>query len=101
MVKIGDLKNNRKVEEILKRYGVKIMAIFGSVAKNTDTEDSDLDLIVEFEKGRKNLFKMIELSQKLSDLLGVKVDLLTKDSISRYLRDKIDKEKIVIYEKTE
>jgi len=75
------------------------MAVFGSVAKNTSTNKSDLDIIVEFKQGKKNLFRMIELSQKLSDLLGVRIDLMTKDSISRYLRDKIEKEKIVVYER--
>lgn len=93
------MKKNKKVKEILEQYGVKSMAVFGSVAKNTSTNKSDLDIIVEFKQGKKNLFRMIELSQKLSDLLGVRIDLMTKDSISRYLRDKIEKEKIVVYER--
>jgi len=93
------LKNNKDIKNILEQYGVRYIAVFGSVAKATNAESSDLDLIVEFV-GNRNLFKMIELSQKLSEILGVKVDLVTKDSISKYLKDRIEQEKVVIYEKT-
>ena len=99
MINLESLKNNKDIKNILEKYGVKYIAVFGSVAKGTNTIDSDLDLIVEFA-GKRNLFKMIELSQKLSEILGVKVDLVTKDSISKYLKDRVEKEKVVIYEKT-
>ncbi len=99
MINLESLKNNKDIKNILEKYGVKYIAVFGSVAKGTNTIDSDLDLIVEFA-GKRNLFKMIELSQKLSEILGVKVDLVTKDSISKYLKDRVEQEKVVIYEKT-
>lgn len=99
MINLESLKNNKDIKNILEQYGVKYIAVFGSVAKGTNTIDSDLDLIVEFA-GKRNLFKMIELSQKLSEILGVKVDLVTKDSISKYLKDRVEQEKVVIYEKT-
>ncbi len=98
MINLESLKNNKDIKNILEKYGVKYIAVFGSVAKGTNTIDSDLDLIVEFA-GKRNLFKMIELSQKLSEILGVKVDLVTKDSISKYLKDRVEQEKVVIYEK--
>ena len=99
MIDLESLKNNKYIENILEQYGVKYIAAFGSVAKGTNTIDSDLDLLVEFaDKG--NLFKIIELSQKLSEILGVKVDLVTKDSISKYLKDRVEQKKVVIYEKT-
>ncbi len=99
MIDLESLKNNENIKNILEQYGVKYIAVFGSVAKGTNTIDSDLDLIVEFA-GKRNLFKMVELSQKLSEILGVKVDLVTKDSISKYLKDRVEQEKVVIYEKT-
>ena len=99
MINLESLKNNKDIKNILEQYGVKYIAVFGSVAKGTNTIDSDLDLIAEFAD-KKNLFKMIELSQKLSEILGVKVDLVTKDSISKYLKDRVEQEKVVIYEKT-
>ncbi len=98
MINLESLKNNKDIKNILEQYGVKYIAVFGSVAEGTNTIDSDLDLIVEFASKR-NLFKMIELSQKLSEILGVKVDLVTKDSISKYLKDRVEQEKVVIYEK--
>ncbi len=99
MINLESLKNNKDIKNILEEYGVQYIAVFGSVAKATNTENSDLDLIVEFT-GKRNLFKIIELSQKLSEVLGVKVDLVTKDSISKYLKDRVEQEKVVIYEKT-
>ncbi len=99
MINLESLKNNKDIKNILEQYGVKYIAVFGSVAKATNTENSDLDLIVEFT-GKRNLFKIIELSQKLSEVLGVKIDLVTKDSISKYLKDRVEQEKVVIYEKT-
>ena len=60
-------------------YGVSIIGFFGSVAKNTMTEDSDLDIVVEFK--RPIGFKFIRLVEYLENIFGKKVDVLTKDGI--------------------
>ena len=80
----------------MNKYNVESLAVIGPVAKGTNAVDNDLNLIVEF-MGKRNLFKIIDLSQKLSEALGVKVGLFTKDSISKYMEDSIEKEKIVVY----
>jgi len=60
-------------------YGVSRIGIFGSAAKETMTEDSDLDIVVEFS--RPIGFKFIHLVEYLETLFGKKVDVITKDGI--------------------
>ena len=66
--------------ELSKRYKVKSLGVFGSYAWNEQRPDSDLGLLVEFEKAP-SLFEFIRLEHHLSDLLGVKVDLVMKDAL--------------------
>jgi len=60
-------------------YGVSRIGIFGSMAKGTMTEDSDLDIVVEFK--RPIGFKFIRLVEYLENLFGKKVDVITKAGI--------------------
>ena len=70
-----------KLVSILKKHGAKKIEIFGSYARGEQKETSDLDVIVEFEK-RKSLLELVGIEQELEDALGIKVDLLTRASIS-------------------
>jgi len=60
-------------------YGVSRIGIFGSLVKGTMTEDSDLDIVVEFNKPIG--FKFLRLIEYLEGLFGKKVDVITKDGI--------------------
>ena len=75
----------------LKPYKPLMVGIFGSYARNENTPDSDLDILVDFEK-TVNLLDLIGLEQELSDQLGVKVDLVTKKSIHPQLEGYIYKD---------
>ena len=86
----------RKIISILKGYGANKIAIFGSHARGSATPKSDLDIIVDFDMP-KGLITFIGIENKLSDSIGIKVDLLTERAISPYLIEKIKKEAIVIY----
>ena len=66
-------------DALLTEYSVSKIGIFGSVAKDTMTEDSDLDIVVEFNKPIG--FKFNRLVKYLENLFGRKVDVLTKDGI--------------------
>jgi hypothetical protein len=61
-------------------YHIRSMEVFGSYVRGEATEGSDLDLLVTFDEVP-SLFKFIELENHLSDELGVKVDLVMKDSL--------------------
>ncbi len=60
-------------------FGVTKIGIFGSVAKEMEDENSDIDIVIEFKKPVG--FKFIELSDYLEGLFQAKVDLLTQDGI--------------------
>ncbi len=87
----------RKNEEILKRYGVRKISIFGSYSRDEQREDSDIDIIVEFEEGKKSFDNFISLSFFFEDLFKKRVDLLTPESISPYIRPYVNEE--IIYER--
>jgi len=82
---------------MLKNYGAKKIAVFGSFVRGEEAPDSDIDLIVEFTD-QKSLLDIVGIEQDLSDKLGIKVDLLTEKSISPYLIGRIKEEMKVIYE---
>jgi hypothetical protein len=70
------------------QYGVKSLALFGSVARNEALPNSDVDLLVEFEQPI-GLFDFIGLQQHLESLLGCKVDLGTLRSLKPYLKERV------------
>ena len=76
------------------KFGVRRIGLFGSYAKREETEGSDIDLLVEFERPI-GFFKFIELENYLSEKLGFKVDLVTPDALKPRIKPYVMKE--VIY----
>jgi predicted nucleotidyltransferase len=62
--------------------------VFGSVASESDRDGSDLDLLVEVDE-TVTLFSLADLERRLTDLLGVRVDVRTEKEISPYIRDRV------------
>lgn len=62
------------------KYHVQTLGVFGSYVRGTSRPGSDLDLLVEFTQ-TPSLLEFVELEQRLSRLLGVKVDLVMKDTL--------------------
>ena len=96
----------KKKEEILKilnaecsylnqTYGVKNIGLFGSYSRGKERPDSDLDLLIEFERPI-GFFKFIELEDYLTEKLGIKVELVTKDALKPLLRPQIMKDIIYV-----
>jgi predicted nucleotidyltransferase len=73
------------------RYRVKELGIFGSYLRGEQKAKSDLDLLVEFFEPI-GLFDFIRLENELTRLLGIKVDLVMKESLKTRLKDQIIKE---------
>ena len=71
--------------ELQKRFGVKSIAIFGSTARNEAGPDSDVDVLVEFDR-KISLFDLSDTKFFLEDLLGESVDLVPRSSIIPELR---------------
>jgi hypothetical protein len=85
----------KKITPLLRSYGVKRAAFFGSFVRGEERKDSDIDILVEFE-GEKSLLDLAGLKIELEELLERKVDVLTYDSIHPLLKDKILEEQKVI-----
>ncbi len=77
------------------KFGVKSLAIFGSVARNEAQPDSDVDILVEFAKPV-GLFEFVDLKDYLQNLLGCPVDLGTPTSLKPRLHDQVLKEAIYV-----
>ncbi len=84
-----------RIVEILQKHQVKRASLFGSVARGKATEDSDIDLLVEFE-GRKSLLDLVDLKLDLEDTFHREFDVLTYDSLHPLLRERILKEQVAI-----
>ena len=81
---------------LLKQNASKI-GIFGSYARNESDSDSDLDILVSFAD-RKSLLDLVRIERELSELIGIKVDLLTENAVSPLIKKRIKQEEQVIYE---
>lgn len=88
--------DNPKVRAVCKKYGVDSLFVFGSFARDETQHDSDIDLLVSFSR-RVSLLRMVSLERELSQLLGKEVDLQTEAALSPYLRDRILKERQMVY----
>ena len=73
------------------QYHVATLEVFGSYVRHEEKKDSDLDVLVTFSNAP-SLLKFIRLENHLSDLLGVKVDLVLKDTLKKYIGEVILKE---------
>lgn len=71
--------------------GVRSLAIFGSVARNEGTSESDIDILIDFEPG-KGLFVFIEIKNYLEKLFDGEVDLVTKNALHPALKEQILRE---------
>lgn len=75
--------------ETLEGYGVRRCGLFGSFRRGEATEKSDIDLLVVFEPELKTFRNFMNLCFFLEDLFSRKVDVLTPESLSPYLKDHI------------
>jgi predicted nucleotidyltransferase len=81
-------------KELFEKYPIKTLAIFGSFARNEQTASSDLDLMVEFHSRVGSEF--IELADELEDILGIKVDLVSRKGIKERYFERIKEDLIFL-----
>ena len=96
-------KSIQKIKRILSshkkdlsaEYGVREIGIFGSYVKDENKKKSDIDILVELDKPM-GFFKFIRLERYLSELLGAKVDLVTKNALKPHIGKRILSEVIYV-----
>ncbi len=86
------LKENKGF--IKSKYGVKNLSIFGSYVRNEQKPESDIDILVEFEEGKKSFRNYMGLKLYLEKLLEAKIDLVVKDTVRKELKEHIYSEAI-------
>jgi len=72
----------------LSEYGVRALAVFGSIARDEATKGSDIDILVDFDS-KKGLFMFVGLKNYLESILGCEVDLVTKKALHPALKKRI------------
>jgi predicted nucleotidyltransferase len=87
---------SERKKELSKNYGIRQIGIFGSYARGEQTESSDLDVLVDLDENSKiSLLDFVHAENELTDFLGIKVDLVMKDSLKPGIGIRILKE--VVY----
>lgn len=96
MQTLADIKNKLTVLKpiLQKKYPLDTIAIFGSYARNEQTEESDVDVMVEFNN--KIGIGFITMSNEIEDYLGIETDVLTKNSMKPRFFDLIKNELIYV-----
>jgi uncharacterized protein len=87
------------LSSLCRRCHIRRLALFGSLLKGGGQPNSDVDLLVEFEEGRKpGLLALSTIEAELSALLGGRrVDLRTRADLSRYFRDEVERSAEIQY----
>lgn len=79
------------IRETLRAEGADYIAVFGSYVRDEETSESDIDVLVRFGEP-KSLLDVIRIERELSDELGIQVDLVTEQSLSPYIADRVQDE---------
>ena len=85
----------RHKAELRKKFKVKTIGVFGSYARGEQKRSSDVDVLVEFEQPV-GLFQFMALENYLSDLLGVRVDLVSKKALKPHIGERILAEVVIL-----
>ena len=91
MINVGPIGvDESRLGEICRRYGVRQLSVFGSAARGEARPNSDIDLLVEFlPEAEPGLLDHAGLMLDLSELLGRKVDLVSKNGLKPLIRDSV------------
>lgn len=82
----------REHRHALRELGVRRLGLFGSFVRGENSSDSDVDLLVEFEAGRKTFDRFMEVSFLLESVLRRRVEVVTPEALSPYLGPRILRE---------
>ena len=84
-------------EADLRQLGVQRLFLFGSTARNEAQSDSDVDLFFDYERGKFGLYELIDVKDATAAILGCKEDIMTRDSIHRRLRARVEAEAVPVF----
>lgn len=85
------------VAALCRRHHITRLSLFGSVTRDDFGPESDVDVLVEFEPGMTPGFGFFDIQDELAQLLDRPVDLVTREFLSPYIRDRVMGEAISLY----
>lgn len=85
--------HQKQILAVAREHGARNVRLFGSAAREEDTSESDVDVLVDMEKGR-SLLDHVALKQDLEDLLGCEVDVVTEASLDPRIRERVLREAV-------
>jgi predicted nucleotidyltransferase len=89
------------LSDVCQKYHIRRLMVFGSTADGSRSPESDIDLLVEFDKGRTPGFAYARIAEELTEILERPVDLHTPASLSKYFRQQVVAEARVVYAEEE
>lgn len=90
--------DKEKLKKICEQYHIIALRLFGSILTKNFDKLSDIDILVEFNPDHiPSFFRLAEIERLFSTLFKNKVDLRTKDELSKYFRDKVLHQSVKIY----
>ena len=83
-------------DRVLRKNGATAVYIFGSLARGSDREDSDLDLFMDYDPALKipNMFRLMQIEEMISKSLGVPVTITTRDALHPLMRKGIERDAV-------
>lgn len=87
-----------EIKQFCQRHSLRKLSLFGSVLRDDFTKESDVDVLVEFEPGKTPGLAIITMEDELSNMRNRQIDLRTSADLSRYFREQVLAEAMVIYE---
>lgn len=98
VVNVPELAVDReKLHEVCTRYGISRLELFGSVSRGEASAESDIDVLYELAPGVRLGWDIEMLADELSELLGRRVDLVSRNALHRRLRDDVTTEARPLY----
>jgi uncharacterized protein len=97
MTRAEALQRLTAVAPDLRRVGVTSLYVFGSTARDEARDDSDVDLFVDYEPGKFGLFDLMDAQELAGRALGVRADVMTRDSLHPMLRRKIEESAVRVF----
>lgn len=90
---INKIRKFFKDKPVIKAY------LFGSYARNEQSKDSDIDILVELDHTKPVGLGFVTMKIELEKILSIKVDLVSTSGISKYIKPRIENEKLLIYDR--
>ncbi|MCB4791355.1 MAG: nucleotidyltransferase family protein [Elusimicrobia bacterium] len=85
----------RKHDDLLKKYNVKAVFLFGSCLRSEEKENSDIDFIIDF-KEPVSILEHVKLKNELEIIFGRQVDIVTRKALKPAIRENILKEAVAV-----